>query len=78
MSRYNVYKPIDNLYIMIIKNFIWGMCGIILGIIINNTVIFLSKEILVRATSSSRVGPLEHHSANLCPNIKELSPNLYR
>ena len=39
----NLYKPRDPFYIMMIKNFIWGILGILLGIIINNTVILISN-----------------------------------
>ena len=43
MALNNKYKPIDNLYTMVIKNFSWGLAGISLGIIINNSVILISK-----------------------------------
>jgi hypothetical protein len=39
----NLYKPIDPFHIMIIKNFIWGLLGISLGIIINNLVTTICK-----------------------------------
>ena len=48
MSKNNLYKPIDNLYSMIIKNFVWGICGITLGIIINNSVIVISKKFKIK------------------------------
>ena len=72
MSRYNVYKPIDNLYIMIIKNFIWGMCGIILGIIINNTVIFLSKVLQINNLLVQNIIQL-----SLCSYVLALIHSLY-
>ena len=37
----NLYKPTDTFNIMILKNIIWGVLGILFGIIINNTVIIL-------------------------------------
>lgn len=37
----NLYKPSDTFNIMTIKNIIWGILGITLGIIINNTVILI-------------------------------------
>ena len=40
-SSENLYKPKDSFYIMIIKNITWGVLGITLGVIINNTVIFM-------------------------------------
>lgn len=39
-----LYKPKDAFYIMIIKNIIWGILGISLGVIINNTVIFVCNN----------------------------------
>lgn len=41
MNSSDIYKPIDTFYCMVIKNFIWGLLGIILGIIINNSTIFI-------------------------------------
>jgi hypothetical protein len=37
----SLYKPKDTFFIMMTKNFTWGILGISLGIIINNTVIFI-------------------------------------
>ena len=41
-SSSNIYKPPDGFYKMIIKNFTWGVMGIILGLIINNSVLVIS------------------------------------
>jgi len=43
-SSKNLYKPKDSFYIMIMKNIIWGILGIILGVIVNNTVIFICNK----------------------------------
>jgi uncharacterized protein YacL len=40
----NLYKPKDSFHIMIINNIIWGVIGIILGVFINNTVIFICNN----------------------------------
>ena len=37
-----MYKPVDSFYSMITKNFVWGGLGLLLGIIVNNSVVFLS------------------------------------
>lgn len=37
----NLYKPKDTFYMLMTKNFIWGILGILLGIIINNAVILI-------------------------------------
>jgi hypothetical protein len=39
-----LYKPKDTFYIMIMKNVIWGILGILFGVIINNTVIFICNK----------------------------------
>ena len=39
------YKPSDNFYNMMAKNFIWGALGLILGIVVNNTVCFISNNL---------------------------------
>ena len=38
----NMYTPDDNFVYMSIKNFFWGILGLIFGIIVNNIVIYLS------------------------------------
>lgn len=48
MQSSYIYKPIDNFHTMTIKNFIWGLFGIILGIIINNIVIFISTQFKIK------------------------------
>jgi len=40
----DLYKPKDTFNIMIIKNIIWGILGILIGVIINNTVIFICNK----------------------------------
>jgi len=47
MNLSKIYKPTDILHIMIIKNFIWGMLGIILGIIINDIVVYVSNKLKI-------------------------------
>ena len=37
------YKPIDSFHIMLTKNIVWGVLGIILGILNNNIIVFLSN-----------------------------------
>jgi len=39
-KHYKHYKPSDTLFIMSIKNILWGSLGLIIGILINDTVIF--------------------------------------
>ena len=41
--HHQYYQPSDTLLVMTIKNIIWGVMGLILGIFINDTVIFLSQ-----------------------------------
>jgi len=48
MSTSNIYKPVDNFYNMITKNVLWGGLGITLGIIINNSVVFISTLLKVK------------------------------
>ena len=43
MSINNSYKPSDNLFNMIIKNIVWGSAGIILGVVINNIILYISN-----------------------------------
>ena len=44
----NNNKKIDNLHIMISKNIIWGVFGLIIGIIINDFVIYLSNNLHIK------------------------------
>ena len=44
----NLYQPSDNFYKMLSKNFLWGAIGIILGIIINNSVVLLSALLKIK------------------------------
>ena len=41
-------KRMDNLHIMISKNIIWGVLGLIIGIIINDLVIYLSNNLHIK------------------------------
>jgi hypothetical protein len=43
ISTNNVYKPSDNLPNMIIKNIVWALAGIILGVLINNIIIYITN-----------------------------------
>ena len=36
-----ITKPIDDVYIMSVKNIIWGILGLLIGIIINNLIILI-------------------------------------
>ena len=48
MESSKMYVPEDNFYTMITKNFIWGILGITLGIIINNIVGFISNKLKIK------------------------------
>ena len=41
MSSINIYEPVDNFPMMMAKNFTWGLIGIILGILVNNFIVYL-------------------------------------
>ena len=41
----NIYKPRDNFFNMAIKNFSWGVLGLVFGISINNSIIYLSNKL---------------------------------
>jgi hypothetical protein len=43
-----MYKPVDNFVYMSVKNCIWGIIGLILGVIINNIVIYLSNTLHIK------------------------------
>ena len=47
MGTKKLYKPKDNFYTTVIRNFIWGVLGIIMGILMNKTfmVVFNTFEI---------------------------------
>ena len=47
-KHYKHYKPYDNAIIITIKCIILGTLGLILGIIINNTVIYLSNTLDIK------------------------------
>ena len=50
LSCNNMYsiKNLDKYYLMTIKNIIWGTLGLILGIIVNDIVIFLSNKLNIK------------------------------
>ena len=48
-KHYKHYKPSDTLFIMSIKNILWGSLGLIIGILINDTVIFLANYFKIKS-----------------------------
>ena len=42
------YAPSDNVYMMTYKNILWGVSGLILGIIVNNIVIEISYLLSIK------------------------------
>ena len=48
MTSQNIYKPADNFIHMSIKNFIWSIAGLCLGVIINNIVVFLRNKLKIK------------------------------
>ena len=48
LKKNNLYKPQDDFIYMAMKNFSWGAAGLILGVIINNTVIYLSNKLKIK------------------------------
>ena len=55
MSTNNIYKPIENLYNMIIKNTIWAFAGIFLGVMINNIIIYISNTYTKNNTNNTNI-----------------------
>ena len=47
-KHYKDYETFDNIYIMTIKCIIWGILGLILGICIDNSVIYLSNKLKIK------------------------------
>ena len=47
-KHYKKYKTFDNGYVIAIKCIFWGIIGLILGVIINNAVIFLSNKLKIK------------------------------
>jgi len=41
----DIYKPKDNFTYMTLKNASWGVIGLILGVLINNFIIYLTNEL---------------------------------
>ena len=48
METSKLYIPADDFYKMLAKNFIWGIFGITLGIIINNIVGVISNKLKIK------------------------------
>jgi hypothetical protein len=48
MTNDPMYAPADNIYTMSVKNFIWGVIGIITGILINNFIILIGNTFKIR------------------------------
>lgn len=42
------YAPSDNVYMMTYKNMLWGVSGLILGILVNNIVVKLSELLSIK------------------------------
>ena len=47
-KHYKKYKPFDNVYVTIFKCIVYGILGLILGILINDTVIYLSNAFKIK------------------------------
>jgi hypothetical protein len=43
----NIYAPSDKFIYMTMKNFSWGILGLVFGMSINNIVIYLSKTLII-------------------------------
>jgi hypothetical protein len=43
-QHYKKYKAYDNVYMTTVKCIIWGILGLLLGIIINDTVLYLINK----------------------------------
>lgn len=48
MSSQNIYKPADNFIYMSAKNFTWGIAGLVLGVIVNDIVVFLNNKLKIK------------------------------
>ena len=48
MSLQNMYKPADNFIHMSLKKFTWGIFGLVLGVIINNILVFLNNNLKIK------------------------------
>ena len=47
-KHYKNYKTFDNFYILTIKCIIWAILGLIIGIIINDSVIYISNKLKIK------------------------------
>ena len=47
-KHYKKYKTFDNAYVITIKCVFWGILGLIIGIVINDAVIFLSNKLQIK------------------------------
>ena len=45
----NIYAPPDNFVYMTIKSFTWGLIGLILGVFINNSIVYLSGNLKIES-----------------------------
>lgn len=43
----NIYLPSDQFHYMFIKNIVWGSLGLLLGICVNNLVVYLSNTLKI-------------------------------
>ena len=48
-SKQKNNKTIDKFYIMTSKNIIWGVAGLIIGLIINDFVIYISNKLKIKS-----------------------------
>jgi len=47
-KHYKKYKAYDNVYMTTVKCIIWGILGLLLGIIINDTVLYLINKLKIK------------------------------
>ena len=45
----NIYAPADNFVYMTIKSFSWGIIGLIVGVFINNSIVYLSGKLKIES-----------------------------
>lgn len=51
----NIYNPNEIISKMIIKNFVWGMLGLVLGVIVNNIVIKTANTFDLRGKNGQNI-----------------------
>ena len=44
----NIYGPPDSFVVMTAKNFLWGSSGLVLGVIVNDFVIYFTKKLKIK------------------------------